>query len=286
MSLYLSLITQHSYYKKFIHSSFSIFHFQLISNMQRILILLCFLLCSIGIGVNAQKAIQQSNPPSLVVDNANILTPEQKTQLERKLISVDDSSSNQIAVLIVSTLNDQSIEEVANATFRSWGIGNKKTNNGVLLLVAINDKKVRIEVGSGLEGAIPDVTTKDIIENEIVPNFKDGNYYKGIDEATDQIAKAAIGEYKIQKDKIPSENSSNGSILIFIVMIAIVIIIVTNSRGGGGGSMWLAAPLLFGSGGFGGTDDNSSGGFGGDSGGDFGGFGGGDSGGGGASGDW
>jgi len=256
--------------------------------MHKISILLCFLLCFIGIGVFAQKAIPQSNPPSLVVDNANILSQDQKTQLERKLIAIDDSSSNQIAVLIVSSLNDQSIEEVANATFRSWGIGNKKTNNGVLLLVAINDKKVRIEVGSGLEGAIPDVTTKDIIDNKIVPSFKENNFYKGIDEATDEIAKAAIGEYKIQKDKEPSGNSSNGSILIFIFMVALVIFIVKNSRGGGSGGsgMWLAAPLLFGAGGFGGANDNSSDGFSSDSGGDFGGFGGGDSGGGGASGDW
>ena len=254
--------------------------------MQRILIIFSFLFCFIG--VNAQKAIPQSNPPSLVVDNANILTPDQKAQLERKLVAVDDSSSNQIAVLIIPSLNDQSIEDVANSTFRSWGIGDKKKKNGVLLLVSINDKKVRIEVGSGLEGAIPDVTTKDIIDNEIVPNFKQGNYFEGIEGATNDLIRAAVGEYKVQKDKESTGSNSNG-FLIFFFMIAIVIIIVRNSRGGGGsgggGGLWLAAPLLFGGGGFGGNDDNSSSFGGGDSGG-FGGFGGGDSGGGGASGGW
>jgi len=257
-----------------------------ISIMHKILIIVSFLLCYIG--VNAQKAIPQSDPPSLVVDYANVLSPEQKTLLERKLTAVDDSSSNQIAVLIIPSLNDQSIEDVANATFRSWGIGDKKKNNGVLLLISINDKKVRIEVGTGLEGAIPDVTTKDIIDNEILPNFKQGNYFGGIDGATNDLITAAIGEYKIQKEK-GSSGSGTNNFLIFFFMIAIVLIIIRNSRGGGGngggGGMWLAAPLLFGARGFGGNDDNSTGFGGGDSG-EFGGFGGGDSGGGGASGGW
>ena len=234
--------------------------------------------------VNAQQAIPKPNPPRLVVDNANILTPEQQNALERKLDALNDSTSNQIVVLTVPSLNDQPLEDVAVATYRSWGIGDKKNNNGVLLLISVNDRKIKIEVGYGLEGAIPDVTAKDIIENALSPNFKQGNYYKGIDEATDNLAKAAVGEYKIQNQSTGSGGS--GGSWVFVIMVFVVFLILRAGRGGGGGGggLWLAAPLLFSGGGFG---DNRGGSFGGgDSGGGFGGFGGGSSGGGGASGGW
>jgi uncharacterized protein len=245
--------------------------------------LLLIILLAICWGVNAQKVIPQPNPPRLVVDNANILSPEQQATLERKLVVLDDSTSNQIVVLTVPTLGDQPIEDVAVETFRSWGIGSKKNNNGVLILIAVNDRKVKIEVGYGLEGAIPDVTCKDIIDNYISPNFKQGNYYKGLDEATDNLAKAAAGEYKVQRKDTSSGGGSG--IFVFIVIIVIVFVVIGGSRGGGGGGgLWLAAPLLFSGGGFGGGDDEG-GGFGGGGGG-FGGFGGGSSGGGGASGGW
>ena len=234
--------------------------------------------------VQSQKAIPQPNPPRLVVDNANILSPEELNALEHKLVALDDSTSNQIVILTVPSLDDQPIEDVAVNTFRSWGIGNKKTNNGVLILVAVNDRKVKIEVGYGLEGAIPDVTCKDIIDNFISPNFKQSQYYKGLDAATDNLAKAAAGEYKTQRQG--SKASGGSGLLVFIVMLVIVFIFIGGSRGGGGGGgLWLAAPLLFSGGGFGGSNDNDGGGFGG-GGGDFGGFGGGSSGGGGASGGW
>lgn len=229
--------------------------------------------------MQAQKVIPQPNPPRLVVDNANILSPDEQNALERKLVALDDSTSNQIVVITVPTLNDQPIEDVAVSTFRSWGIGNKKTNNGVLILVAVNDRKVKIEVGYGLEGAIPDVTCKDIIDNFISPNFKQAQYFKGLDAATDNLAKAAVGEYKLQREGGKGQGSG---ILVFIIMIVLVFVFIGGSRGGGGGGggLWLAGPMLFSGGGFGGGSSNGGGG------GGFGGFGGGSSGGGGASGGW
>lgn len=125
-----------------------------------------------------------------------MLSAEQLQALEDKLVAIDDSSSNQIAVVILSSLDGQPKEEYATKLFRDWGIGNKKTNNGVLVLVAIQDRQIRIEVGYGLEGAIPDVTALSIIDNDIKPAFKAGNYYEGLDKATDDLAKAAVGEYK------------------------------------------------------------------------------------------
>ncbi|MCW3087000.1 MAG: hypothetical protein JWQ78_386 [Sediminibacterium sp.] len=245
----------------------------------------------------AQEVLPKPNPPRLVTDAAHVLSPEQAEILERKLTALDDSTSNQIAVVIIQSLNGLPIEDYAVKLFRSWGIGNKKTNNGVLILAAIDDRKVRIEVGFGLEGAIPDIATANIIENDIVPNFKAGNYYRGVDQAIESLSKAATGEYKV-KTKRKGQGVSGGSILPFILIVfVIIILIVRGGRGGrGGGGMMsrngfgdvatgILLSQLLGGGSRGGGWGGGGGGFGGGGGG-FGGFGGGSSGGGGASGSW
>jgi uncharacterized protein len=196
--------------------------------------------------------------------------------------------------VLIKTLNDRPVEEYATKLFREWGIGNKKTNNGVLILAAIDDRKVWIEVGYGLEGAIPDITASEIYRNLIVPAFKRQNYYEGLDNAVDALAKAAVGEYKVARKKNSSKPGGGGSIITFLVILAIVLLFVGGGGFGGGGRRrrtgldGLAEGLLLGSllnggnsrGGWGG------GGFGGGGGGGFGGFGGGSSGGGGAGGGW
>jgi uncharacterized protein len=251
--------------------------------------LLLFILVVIAVfNTSAQKFIAKPVPQRLVVDNANILSSSEQETLERKLVALDDSTSNQIAILTVKSLNGESIEDVANATFREWGIGNKKTKNGVLVLVAIEDRKIRIEVGYGLEGAIPDITANDIIDNDIKPNFKQGNYFDGLNAAVDNLSKAAAGEYHVAREK-KAIKGNGGSGTILGIIIIVIIIIVLSSRGGGSGGRGgdFITPFIIGSmlggvrGGGGGWSDG-----GGDSGGGFGGFGGGDSGGGGASGSW
>ena len=237
----------------------------------------------------AQNIIAKPNPATLVTDVAGALTPEQKQALEKKLVAIDDSSSNQIAVVIIPTLDGYPKEEYANKLFRAWGIGDKKKNNGVLLLIAINDRQIWIEVGYGLEGAIPDITALNIIDNDIKPAFKAGNYYEGIDQATDNIAKAAVGEYKVakaKKSKLKSKGSGG-----FLIILIIIFLILRNGRGGGsniggGGFSDVATGMLLGSI-LGGGGRHGGGGWG-DSGGGggFGGFGGGSSGGGGAGGSW
>ena len=198
----------------------------------------------------------------------------------------DSSSSNQIAVVIIPTLDGYPKEEYATKLFREWGIGNKKSNNGVLLLIAINDRQIRIEVGYGLEGAIPDVTALSIIDNDIKPAFKAGNYYEGINRATDNIAKAAVGEYKVAKAKKSKSKGSGG----FLIILIIIFLILRSGRGGGGSNIGgsgfsdVATGLLLGSI-LGGGGRGGGGGYGGGGGG-FGGFGGGSSGGGGAGGSW
>ena len=238
--------------------------------------------------VVAQNVIERSNPPVLVTDLAGVLSPEQKQALENKLVAIDDASSNQIAVVILPTLDGNPIEEYATKLFRTWGIGNKKTNNGILLLIAIQDKKIRIEVGYGLEGAIPDITANSIIDNDIKPAFRQQAYYEGIDKATDDIAKAAVGEYKEARPK-KTRSKSKGSGGLFLIILIIILAVLRNGRGGGGSNIGgggfsdVATGMLLGS--LLGGGGRGGGGFGGGGGG-FGGFGGGSSGGGGASGGW
>ena len=235
----------------------------------------------------AQNIIAKSNPPTLVTDVAGVLTPEQKQALENKLVAIDDSSSNQIAVVIIPSLDGYPKEEYANKLFRAWGIGDKKKNNGVLLLIAINDRQIWIEVGYGLEGAIPDITALNIIDNDIKPAFKAGNYYEGIDQATDNIAKAAVGEYKVAKAK-KSKNKNNGT--VFVLVLIMILLFFKGGRGGGGSNIGrsgfsdVATGMLLGS--LLGGGGRGGGGWGDSGGGGFGGFGGGSSGGGGAGGSW
>ena len=237
----------------------------------------------------AQNVIERSNPPVLVTDLAGVLNPEQKQALENKLVAIDDASSNQIAVVILPTLDGNPIEEYATKLFRTWGIGNKKSRNGVLLLIAIQDKKIRIETGYGLEGALPDITCNSIIDNDIKPAFRQQAYYEGIDKATDDIAKAAVGEYKEARPK-KTRSKSKGSGGLFLIILIIILAVLRNGRGGGGSNIGgggfsdIATGMLLGSL-LGGGGRGGGGGFGGGGGG-FGGFGGGSSGGGGASGGW
>ncbi len=238
--------------------------------------------------LGAQNVLAKPSTPQLVNDVAGVLSPAEKQALENKLVAIDDSSSNQIAVVILPTLDGYPIEEYAIKLFRDWGIGNKKTNNGVLLLIAINDRKIRIEVGYGLEGAIPDITANSIINNDIKPAFKAGAYYEGIDKATDDLSKAAVGEYKVARKK--KGKGTGGSFLLFVIIVFVIVAIVGRKGGnggshiGGGGFSDMATGILLGSllngGGSRGGDWGGSGG------GGFGGFGGGSSGGGGASGGW
>lgn len=252
------------------------------------ILLIIFFISSFANGF-AQNLLPRPNPPMLVNDEAQVLSDYDRQALERRLVALDDSTSNQIAIVTIPTLNDYPIEEYANKLFRAWGIGNKKTNNGVLVLVAVNDHKMRIEVGYGLEGAIPDVTASDIVNNDMKPAFKQGDYYTGLSNAVESLAQAAAGEYHVGRAK--SQNDGGSGWVGFIIIVVVVMIIIGRSgRGGGGmmsrrGSGWFFWPLLFSN--FG-DSGRSGGSWGGDSGGGggFGGFGGGSSGGGGASGSW
>lgn len=230
--------------------------------------------------------------PKLVNDYANVLTAEQNEALERKLFQFDDSTTSQVTVVIVPNLAGKDIADVAIALGRKWGVGNKKSNNGVVLLISVQDRKLNISPGYGLEKSLPDVVCQQIIDNIIVPDFKGNDYYAGVSQGTDAIIQAIKGEFKAPENYNKRGKSSGnglGRIVFFIVIIIVFLVISSGNRGGGGGSLmssggaFLLGSLLGGGGrggGFGGGDGGSSGG------GGFGGFGGGSFGGGGSSGSW
>ena len=264
-----------------------------------IVLLSVSLLLTLGKSGYGQTVPPKPDPPRLVNDLAHVMTADQVESLERKLVAYDDSTSIQIAVVTVSTIGEASIEDYALGILRTWGVGNKKTNNGLVILAAIQEHKVYIATGFGMEGSVPDITAKEIVDNEIVPNFKGNsgdNYYRGFDQAADAIIKASAGEYKAPQGYVKHKRSrgSGGGNLIGLIVIVLIVLFLFIGRGGGGrggggglfgGSGML--PFLLGTM-LGGSSRGDSGGWGGGSGGGggFGGFGGGSGGGGGAGGSW
>jgi len=239
-----------------------------------------------------------AKPNTLVNDYTGTLPEVQKQQLESKLVAFDDSSSTQIAIAIIKSVGQYDINEYALGLGRAWGVGGAKKNNGVMIVVALGDRKIAMQTGYGLEGALPDIITKRIIENEIKPYFKEGDYYSGLDAGTTAIIKYTKGEYKNDNPKAKTSNNKTGNGIFIIVLIIVVIIIIIRRGGGGnGGSQVLGGRgsgsgfltgMLLGNllGGRGSGGSWGGGGGGSSSGGGFGGFGGGSFGGGGSSGSW
>jgi uncharacterized protein len=238
----------------------------------------------------AQDIPPKPNPPRRVNDLAHVMTPDQIDALESKLVAFNDSTTSDIVVITVPDIGSSTIEDYALKILRTWGVGDKKNNNGIVVLADIKDRQVTIQVGYGLEGAIPDVTAKAIIDNEITPNFKAGgtdNYYRGFDQGVDALIKAAAGEYQAPagyaQGRHGRSSSGNGLGAFFIILIVIIIIIVRRGGGRGGGGYFGGGgflPFLFGA--MVGRGLGGGGGWGGGGGG----FGGGGGGGGGASGSW
>lgn len=215
-------------------------------------------------------------------DEAHILSAGFINNLEQQLKTDEDSTSNQIAILIIPTLDGYPIEEYTLQVSEKWKLGQQGKDNGILLFVAVKDRKVRIEVGYGLEGILPDALCNQIIRNEIAPYFRENNYEGGIQAAINAIGKAIAGEYRAE-NRPSGRRDNDGSILPFLIIL-VIIIIISSLRGGGrggrrGGGGWLAGPGWYGGGFSGGSRGGWSGG---------GGFsgGGGGFGGGGSSGSW
>ena len=226
------------------------------------------------------------NPPKLYNDLNHIgfLTPSEESMIEKRLEKFEKETSNEIAVIIVDDLGDYDVSDYAIKISNLWKVGKEKEKNGIVVLIkptgGKRDKKIFISVGRGLEGAIPDITCKRIIENELIPNFKNEAHFKGLNDALDVLTSLSKGEY----NSATYNKKTEGSLLvkIIIVIIIIIIVLVIFRKGGNGNGMTMGGAGFFMGTGFGG-------GFGGghnSGGGGFGGFGGGSFGGGGAGGSW
>jgi uncharacterized protein len=227
-----------------------------------------------------------------VVDEANIINQATRTALTEKLTALEAKTSDQLVVVTLKSLQGTSIEDYGYQLGRQWGIGQKGKNNGALLIVAPTERKVRIEVGYGLEGTLTDALTKIIIENAILPRFRAADFAGGITRGTDDIIQVLSGDaeaFKQQvaaKDALRKQPSSGDHALLFslfwVGLLFFIIFVAFRAPRRGRGGPWIV-PFPIGSSGSSWSSD-SSGGFSGGGGGFSGG--GGDFGGGGSSGSW
>lgn len=226
-----------------------------------------------------------------VYDYVNLLSDQQKVTLSQKLVRYSDSTSTQIVITIIASTKGENINYLGAQWGQEWGIGQKGKDNGILIILAKDDRRVAINTGYGVEAILTDALSKRIIENSIMPEFRTGDYYAGLNKGADVIFQVLTGEFKEERSFDNSEGFPLSSFLPFIIFMVILFILWSrkggNNKGPGGRkglSPWdmiILSNMGRSSGGFGGS---SGGGF---SGGGFGGgFGGGGFGGGGASGGW
>lgn len=238
------------------------------------------------------------DPPRLVNDFTNTLSPSEENALERKLVAYNDSTSTQISIVLLGSVGPYDISDYTFQLGDQWGIGRKDKENGLLILAAIEDRKVFMATGYGLEGAVPDAVARRIVDNVIVPAFKKEAYYEGLNQATEMVIKLAEGEYEAEEVATQGKNRSAIFFLLFFIFIFVVLPLLKNKSdnnnhmGGKGRKVDLFTTLMLAGmlggrrgGGFGGFS-GGGGGFSGGGGGGFGGFGGGSFGGGGAGGSW
>ncbi|WP_162418791.1 TPM domain-containing protein [Cyclobacterium roseum] len=241
---------------------------------------------------------EKPNPPRLVNDFSETLSQQEVRQLENKLLAYNDSTSSQVSVVLINSIGPYAISDYAFQLGDKWGIGRKDKDNGILILAAMKDREVFIATGYGMEGAVPDALAKRIVEQLIVPNFRSGDYFAGLDQATDMIFKLASGEYEAAEQLPPSGRPAGAFPFILIFIFGFVILTLIKNRrdnnnhmGGKRGGVdffttMMLASMLGGNRGKYGDFSSGRGGFGGSGGGGFGGFGGGSFGGGGAGGSW
>ena len=267
--------------------------------MKRLLLVNMFLLFILSSFMSFAQIPSRPNPPRLVNDMAHILSAQELGRLEQKLVHYNDTTSTQIAIVTVPSFNGMDKAQYAVELAHAWGVGQKGTDNGVLILVkpktAREKGEAYIAIGYGLEALIPDATTKRMVEYEMIPFFEQNRMYAGLDAVTSSIMSILSGEFTAQQYN--QRGADAGDFIGIIVFIIIIILFMFAGRAKGSQHglssrrskfpWWIF--LFSGGGGHGGGSSwgnfsGGSGNFGG--GGGFGGFGGGGFGGGGAGGSW
>ena len=218
-------------------------------------------------------------PQGYVNDLAGIIDRNSAAEISGLIQSIESSSGAEIAVVTIPSLDGRAIEDLSVEYYQKWGIGKKGQDNGILILVALQDRKSWITVGYGLEGVLPDGLVGEIYRNEMVPRFKQGDYGGGIQAAIYKMGKIIGGE-QVSYPKAKRKKTNIGSYVYLIFLAIMLLSFIGRRRSSGLGALWFLTG--FGTGRMsGGSWGSSSGGFGG-----FGGFGGGSTGGGGAGGSW
>ena len=266
-----------------------------------VIVLLIFSIQSVGAQYNIPETPKFQTS---VYDYISLLSPTEKSALEQKLIRYSDTTSTQIVIITIPSTKGENIQYLGAQWGHKWGIGGSEENdNGILILLAKNDRKIAINTGYGVEHLLTDAMSKRIIDQDIIPYFKSNDYYSGLNRGADAIFEVLKGEYQGTRQSSQSEGFPFAVFVFLFIFIVIFIISVSKHKGGRGGGnrgtrsegMDLLEAIILSnmgrgsykrrsSGGFGGFGSGSSGG--GFSGGFGGGFGGGGFGGGGASGGW
>ncbi|MBM1105899.1 TPM domain-containing protein [Aurantibacter crassamenti] len=260
---------------------------------QKVSLLLLFMCCLVG---HAQFEIpEKPSEQTSVYDYVNLLPDQQKNALEQKLIRYSDSTSTQIVIAIIKSTEGEEINYLGANWLTEWGIGQKGKDNGILIILARDDRKIGINTGYGVEGSLTDAMSRRIIQNVVIPHFKQNNYYGGLNDGADAIFQVLNGEFKEERTFDKQQGFPLDSLIPFIIFFVILIILSRRKNKGGGknggkrsGGLDLWDIIILSNMG---RSGHSGGGFGGGGsfggGGGFGGgFGGGMGGGGGASGGW
>lgn len=199
--------------------------------MKKVLLFCLTLCCSVLLWAQIPP---QPNPPRLVNDYAGVLTSEQVNELEHRLVDFNDSTSNVICVVIVNDLGDYSAAEFAYEIGDQWGVKDKKFNNGVVILIKSSSAKggdgdIFIATGYDLEGVLPDAACKRIIEQQFIPELKQGNYYEAIVKGLDVILPAVAGEINVAREDGEGDEAFLAG-FVFFLFIMVIILIVSASR--------------------------------------------------------
>lgn len=209
--------------------------------MRFALITWCFLLTSV-------LAKDVPRPVGHVTDLAGMLTRQEISSLENKLKNYENTSSNEVAILIIESLEGEILESYSIKVAQKWGIGQKDKNNGVLLLISKNDRKMRLEIGYGLEGVLTDAMSGRIIDGTITPRFKDGDFYGGISDGVEMIIKVCEGEFTAED--LANETKFMVVFFISIVIVFLISLIGAFNSGAGaitGGFLGIVPGLILGS---------------------------------------
>ena len=263
-------------------------------HLKNILLLVFVFVCSSLISHAQFEIPEKPEFQTSVYDYIKLLSPTEKGNLEQKLIKYSDTTSTQIVVAIINSTKGENINYLGAQWGQKWGIGQAKEDNGIFILLAKDDRKIAINTGFGVEHLLTDAMSKRIIESNIIPHFKQNDYYGGLNEGADAIFQVMMGEYQGTRQSSDTSKFPASLVIFIIIMLIIFFIAISKHRRGGGrggkksgGFSILDAIILSNMG------RSSSGSFGGSSGGSFGGggfggggFGGGGFGGGGASGGW